>query len=56
MRCMVGDAYVVDNMDSVSNVWVGDSKRVESIKLKLNSNLNIFEVGLVSIFLDQVCW
>ena len=52
----MGDAYIVNNMDRMANVWVGDSKGIESVKLRLDSNLNIFEVGLVSIFLDQVGW
>ena len=53
---MVGDAYIVDNMDRVADVWVSDCKGIESVKLRLDSNLHVFELWLVSIFSDQVCW
>ena len=51
---MVGDADIVDNMNRMADVWMGNGKGIESVKLGLDCNLDVSEIWLVTVFSDQV--
>ena len=54
--CMLSDEYVIDNMNSVTDVWVCDCKWFVAIKVWLHCDLEMLKVWLAPVTLDQVCW
>ena len=56
MWCVLRNAYVVNHMDGMAYVRMGNGKGVQGIEVWLNCDLDVPEVWLVTVLSDQVCW
>ena len=54
MWSVLGDKDVVHDVDCVTNVRIGDGKRVLVVCVRLHCDLNEFQIWLVSVMREQV--